>query len=364
MKTAAITSITVTALLLGLTGCATEPEVELPAPVVSTAEPSTEQPSSPEAEETTTESPTETSNSSDSLSDSDISEPDSNVPLNDTPVPAGTTVQTDIAYHTATTANGNVELQLDLYSPASADGTPIIVNQPAVLLIHGGAFIIGNKNMSNMENWATQLADNGYVVANINYRLLPSDPVVSDTKIINYLLNADPTAALPLGAPEESIDALRIGLGAALEDANAALTWLAAQGVDTNSIAIAGESAGAITALHLAYLNDTLQLNPITPAAILNLYGAMSQPTAGGTEITAAEPPLWTLHGTNDFVVPYAAAEYLEEQTNNAGIPHVLHTATGKAHGFSSVGFFTGTTSDGTAYINDQINFLKTYLGK
>lgn len=362
MKTTrTLTAAAFAAAALILTACSPEPDVQLPPPSVSTAAPdTTNETAAPDTSEDTSSAPSaETSNPN-------ISQP-AEEPVNDNsviPVAGSYTTQTDITYHTATTTNGPVDLTLDLYTPATADGTPVIANQPAVLLIHGGAFLVGNKNMANMETWATELAKNGYVVANINYRLLPTSPIVSNPDIITYLASADPTAALPAQAPAESIAALRIGLGAAIEDANAALTWLTDQGVNPNRIAIAGESAGAITALHLAYLNDTLQLNPVTPAAIINLYGAMSKPTGGGTEITSSEPALWTLHGTNDIVVPYAAAEYLDEQTRNAGIPHTLHSATGKAHGFAAVEFFTGTTTDGTSYIDDQINFLKTHLSK
>ena len=360
LKVAAI-SIAITLTLVGCTTNTEQSPIVLPENNISTNNPANNQPETTEtpepAEETT---PNPENSSQPNTSNPTAPELPEAEPLSIT----GVTTQKNITYTTAETLNGTIDLKLDLYAPVDENGNTRIENQPAVLLIHGGAFILGSKNLPHMEAWATELTKNGYVVANINYRLLLTEPKISNTALLNYLASADPTAALPAQAPAESIAALRIGLGAAIEDANAALTWLTDQGVNPTSIAIAGESAGAITALHLAYLNDTLNLNPVTPAAIINLYGAMSKPTNGGTEITPGEPPLWTLHGTNDIVVPYAAAEYLDEQTRNANIPHALHTATGKAHGVTAVEFFTGTTTSGTPYLNDQINFLQTHLVK
>lgn len=43
--------------------------------------------------------------------------------------------------------------------------------RPAMVLIHGGAFVSGDKTGDHMPELATALAQRGYVVASINYRL-------------------------------------------------------------------------------------------------------------------------------------------------------------------------------------------------
>lgn len=352
--------------VLLLTACSPTPAVETseetsPSNTVTIVPPNSEEP-------TPSETATEASESSPNTN-SDATQTVEPVPT-ETQTPIDTpmtqteiTIQTDIPYtKTAATLNGNITLNLDLYAPADKDGNPIIKNQPAVLLIHGGAFIVGSKNLSHMKTWATALAAEGYVVANINYRLLIQNPTPSNQTIIDYLNNADPTSALPAQAPPEALPTLKLGLAVALEDTTKALTWLTQQGVNPNQIAIAGESAGAITALHLTYLNDTLKLNPITPAAVLNIYGAMSKPKNSGTEISRNESPLWTIHGTADTVVPYTAAEYLDAQTRKANIPHTLHSIKNAGHGMTQVGYLTNKTDSGITYLQDSINFLNTHL--
>jgi acetyl esterase/lipase len=352
-------------LTIILTGCSSPAEIETNNSPSETAPPNTVTitPANPETnntEEEASPAATEPSPKAQSETNGPAPTPNSSETIN---TPTGITIQTNIPYTTtATTLNGTTTLTLDLYSPTDTNGKPLIKNQPAVLLIHGGAFITGSKNLTYMETWASALAKEGYVVANINYRLLLQNPTPTNQNLITYLNNADPTSALPTQAPPEAISALRIGLAVAIEDANTALTWLTQQGVNPNKIAIAGESAGAITALHLAYLNDTLKLNPITPTAIINIYGAMSKPTNGGTAINKNEPPLWTIHGTADQVVPYTAAEYLDQQTRTANIPHTLHTIQNAGHGMTQIGYLTNKTNDGTTYLEDSVNFLNTHL--
>jgi acetyl esterase/lipase len=58
------------------------------------------------------------------------------------------------------------DTKLDLYLPDD-DATA----RPAVMLIHGGAWVAGSK--SNMRGMAERLARSGYAAASIDYRLLP-----------------------------------------------------------------------------------------------------------------------------------------------------------------------------------------------
>jgi acetyl esterase len=102
-----------------------------------------------------------------------------------------------------TIASRGGELRLRIY-----EGPGCRADGPAMLYIHGGAFILGGLNGAH---WlCSELAlETGMLVASVEYRLAPEDPHP-----------------------------------AALDDCYDALAWLAASGVDADHLAVAGDSAG------------------------------------------------------------------------------------------------------------------------
>jgi len=119
-----------------------------------------------------------------------------------------------VAYATASPAE-----TLDLYLPAS-DGSKAV---PVVVLIHGGAFAMGDSGMES--GYAQQLVAQGLAVASVNYRLSGE-------------------AAYPAGA----------------QDVKAAVRWLRAHatqyGFDTTRFAAWGQSAGGWMANMLGATGD------------------------------------------------------------------------------------------------------------
>ena len=75
-----------------------------------------------------------------------------------TETPTAATKYTDVAY--ATTSNAQ---KLDIYLPAGEGPFPVVV------FIHGGAFLMGNKEMETSN--AAVLVSKGYAAVSINYRL-------------------------------------------------------------------------------------------------------------------------------------------------------------------------------------------------
>lgn len=122
-------------------------------------------------------------------------------------------------------------LTLDLFEPV---GDPVI-RRPLILLIHGGAFIIGDKDTKTMRAIADYFAKRGYVVASINYRLgymfIPGGYVYLERCIYR-----------------------------AVQDARAALRFLVHNAekyrIDTDYIFVGGNSAGGFTALKTAFMQQ------------------------------------------------------------------------------------------------------------
>jgi len=78
------------------------------------------------------------------------------------PLPAGATVERDIAY-------GDHRLQkIDVYRPVRAQDAPIIV------MVHGGAWRLGQKAASRVvRNKVAHWVGKGWILVSVDYRLLP-----------------------------------------------------------------------------------------------------------------------------------------------------------------------------------------------
>ena len=122
----------------------------------------------------------------------------------------------------------DLNLDMDIYYPK----VPAIRPRPLLLLIHGGAYYNGDKQAVGYPEMGQHFAERGYVVASINYRL-GFKPLAADVDRAGYR---------------------------GLQDANAAVRYLLANaeefGIDTSMVFAAGTSAGAITALNLAFMRE------------------------------------------------------------------------------------------------------------
>lgn len=189
------------------------------------------------------------------------------------------------------------DLLLDVYMPAD-DG---VEKRPLLMLIHGGGFYIGDKAEPTYLALAHYYVRKGYVVASINYRMgfIPSAKAVE-----------------------------RAGYRG-VQDARAALRFLAANheeyGFDPENIFLAGSSAGAITSLNVAFMDDDerpesangglfskdlglldesgneIQAN-YKVRAVVNMWGAVDKTSMIDDDEQIA---LMHFHGDSDQVVPY-----------------------------------------------------------
>lgn len=243
------------------------------------------------------------------------------------------TIEADIVYGTGPVrrpAPGDRTLLLDLYRP-STPGTPAV--RPGIVVIHGGGFTRGSKTDGFSTDLATRYAGRGYVAVSIDYRLTGDDPPTED-------LATDPT------------DSVRVAAAAARVDAALAVEWLRdnadAYAVDPNRIAIAGYSAGGVTAMGVAYWDPGVEHADVS--AVFSLSGGLY-----GSEqvIDGGEPPLVMVHGELDHALPQheAAAERAVE----VGLTYEMYEIPGAGHDTPN---WLDSTVDGTTIRQHVARFL------
>jgi len=258
-------------------------------------------------------------------------------------------VQANIVYITA----NNYDAKLDLYLPQRATPTPVVV------YIHGGGWVSGSKERSQLV--LLPYLGLGWAVANVEYRLAK-----------NSL------------AP------------AAVEDCRSALRWIyrhaSEYNFDTTKIIITGHSAGGHLSLTTGMLRTSdgfdrppewLEVVPDVPvAAIINWYGitdvadllegehrqsyaehwlgtqpnreAIARKVSPISYVRPGLPPIVTIHGDQDQLVPYSHAVRLHEALAKASVPNHLITVSGGRHGGFSPQEMERIFSEIFAFLQEQ----------
>jgi poly(3-hydroxybutyrate) depolymerase len=172
-------------------------------------------------------------------------------------------------------------LEMDIYTP-EGDGTG---KRPLLLMMHGGSFFVGHKDEPGQAGWCRYFASLGYVAVSIDYRL-GYHARKSEFREAEYR---------------------------ALEDADAALDYLLKREdlrIDPDCIFVAGTSAGAITALNLAFrLYGSQPMERVKPLrdkdfrirAVANLWGAVHDLSV----LENASVAILSFQSERDPMVPY-----------------------------------------------------------
>lgn len=257
-------------------------------------------------------------------------------------------------------------LTLNFYEPANDTAS----KRPLIIFAHGGSFIAGTKDDQDVTELCQRFARKGYICASINYRLgfFPFD----STGIVPALLRA-------------------------VQDMKASIRFfykdrmtLNKYKVDTTNIFIGGSSAGAITALHTAYLNKTCEINPYINQTtlvasggieggsgnqcystkvkgVINLCGALGK----YWWIESGDVPLCSMHGTADATVKYGqgkanpgfptlyldGSRMIEAGIGASGVNHRFYTWYGAGHVP-----YAGTSATAVAYMDTTEKFVRDYL--
>ena len=224
-------------------------------------------------------------------------------------------VTENIAYRTDVGPNTVLDMAQPLFGPQT--------DRPAILIIHGGGWSAGSKNDMVYRTLMIDYAMKGYVVCNMNYRLIQE--------------------ALP---------------PACIEDVRCAVRWMKANakaiGIDSNRIGTYGHSAGGHLSLMLGVSADSQAFNDesdpwkaYSPSVACSVGGA--PPTelgrAGGWAdqkelwpigyISACKTPILVLQGAEDPVVKPGLTEdwVVKMQRAGAQVDYV------KVHGDHGVAF-------------------------
>jgi acetyl esterase/lipase len=216
--------------------------------------------------------------------------------------------------------------RMDLYLP-----DPPIADAPLIIMIHGGGWRYYSKEA--LRDQAARIADTGYAVAAINYRLVPEGQYP-----------------------------------AMFQDIFCALGYLESRAneyaIDIDRTAVMGYSAGGHLSLMLAMAEPTGDFEPdcptpptIRPRAVvseagpsdLRLYGSADaiEDLIGGSQsqfpdrydraspVTHAspdDPPALLIYGTDDLLVPFEHAEAITDALDDVGVDNRLMKIRGGGH--------------------------------
>ena len=214
--------------------------------------------------------------------------------------------------------------KMDVYLPEERTS-----NTPVIIMVHGGAWMEGDKADFTQFVAVLQQRLKGYAVVNINYRLATLDANHFPTQeqdmkaAVDFLISK--TSAY-------SISDKFVLLGAS---AGGHMALLQAYKYEQPKIKAVVNFFGPtdMTAFYNSSGNPIIQfLLQTLMAGVPSAGSALYSSSSPVTYVKAGTPPTLILHGDLDEVVPYSQATILKAKLEAAGVPHQLVTYTGLGH--------------------------------
>lgn len=206
---------------------------------------------------------------------------------------------------------------LDLYLPKKIAEKELL---PVLIYLHGGGFVNGDKGMVEL---CSNIANQGFAVVSINYRL-----TLKYKKESGASCSGNMAKGLPISGKFHTV--LNEAIKNASDDAISAMQWIKDNaleyGLNTKKVVIGGSSAGAMTALFVAYSSKQKVL---TIKGVLDFYGGLENVNV----ITKDAPPVLIYHGDLDETINISYSYAVMQRMNEIGSKEsTLHVLKDKPH--------------------------------
>ncbi|MHC1785440.1 MAG: alpha/beta fold hydrolase [Anaerolineaceae bacterium] len=235
-------------------------------------------------------------------------------------------------YYLDITYGRDAAQKMDIYYPTNQSAA-----MPAVVYVHGGGWVEGDKSSLEAKSYIEELLNRGYVVFSLNYRLAPEHPFPAQIQDVKSALRA-----IRAGSNEFRIDPERTGIfGSSAGGHLASLAGVTSptdgfeqgENLDQSSQVQAVVDLFGPTDINLITLPEIDNVicqtfgNHATPSEEYRL----ASPTA---HTTADDPPFLIIHGDMDRVVPLDQSQLLYETLRKAGVSAELLVVKNGGHGF------------------------------
>ncbi len=236
----------------------------------------------------------------------------------------------DIVYNTV---DGEA-LKLDIYFPEDMSGQPL----PAVIYIHGGAWVTGSKEGGSGLRDLKALVENGFIGVSIDYRLAPDygfPAQIQDVKCaIRYIRE---------NAEKYHVDPDRIGIiGSSAGGHLAALAGLADESCGFDVGPYLEQSSRVQAVVDMFGPSDLTVVPEDKRELIIGVFKSLDTETLAWaspvTYVSPDDPPFLIIHGENDQVVSVDQSIRLYEALRQAGVEATLVVVKNAGHGLKPSG--------------------------
>jgi len=262
----------------------------------------------------------------------------------------------------------DIKQKMDVYLPAGRD-----ISTPVIVLVHGGGFVAGDK--SEFSNQSRALSEKGFVVLNINYRLVDisgvlENPMVhqpSNIKISDQLNDIQTVVEFAVSKSSEwQMSTEKWAITGHSAGGTLALLYAYGNKNTGKRIKVAGNWAGATT----FGFNDESEIAAVDPRIAEVLYRAIGAEATNQNKLAyMAASPFWIAYQGNAIATINIRPEFNEagnmpdgsfalyQQFTNVlvskNVPNKWVEVPGSDHGFSQPGKWD-------LVLNETVEFFST----
>jgi len=261
-----------------------------------------------------------------------------------------------------------VNLTMDVYTPIG----DVHTNRPLIIFAPKGSFMDEDNREWVMVQLCQYFAKRGYVTASINYRVGVTYALDMKKPFVNAVVRA--------------VQDYKAAIRYFRKDAATTNTFK----VDTNMIIAGGSSAGAITAIHVAYITDINQVVSLCPdttgfgtlegnsgnpgySSKVNYVVGLCGAIADTSWLSNSSIPITTMHGNLDTEVPYSKGypmnisliglyiygSYLMNiRANHVALSNPFHIFPGKTH----IPYDPNAAGNYVQYMDTVLTFVRNQL--